>query len=118
MPGRLPAGPPRTCGTVVEPGVFDGSAVVSGSALTAGPPPSGPPPGFTVKITANPGTYAFHCRVHPTMIGTLTVVAAGAPATTVADAAAASASQAAALVAAGTSVEAANSAALVRTNPN
>src|SRR5262249_38941410 len=56
VPGLLPAGQSQTCGTVVEPCVFDGSAVVS-----TGAPLAGPVDGFTVKVTANPGTYLFHC---------------------------------------------------------
>jgi plastocyanin len=113
LPAVFPAGQSQTCGTVVEPCIFDGSSVVS-----SGAPLAGPIDGFTVKITANPGTYIFHCRIHPKMVGSLTVVAAGAPATTPEQAAAASAAQASQLVKAGRAAEAAANKTAVKKNPN
>ena len=110
----LPAGQSQTCGTIVEPCVFDGSSVVSIGCATGGPTLDG----FTVKVTANPGNYIFHCRIHPTMVGSLTVVAAGAPATTPQQAAAATAGQASQLVTAGKAAEAAANKTAVKTNPN
>jgi plastocyanin len=77
----------------------------------AAPPPEGtappPPPPFEVTITAAPGTYAFHCRIHPQMDGTLTVVAAGGTTTTADELASASAAQVKEDVVAGTAAEAA-----------
>ena len=72
--------PSPGCGAPASPCAFDGSATIS-SGLPSGPGgpggPGGPPPPFALTITANPGTYSFHCRVHPHMTGTLVVVAAG-----------------------------------------
>jgi plastocyanin len=67
---------PTGCGTSATPCMFDGSSVVS-SGVSFGPP-SGP---FVVKITAAPGGYAFHCRIHPGMTGKLNVVPANEPGT-------------------------------------
>lgn len=75
IPGISPTNP--ACGTWATPCGFNGTAVVS-SGVSFGPP-SGP---FVVHVTAAPGTYAFHCRVHPGMAGWLTVLAAGATGTT------------------------------------
>lgn len=94
---------PQGCGTPDAPCVFDGNGAVS-----MGAPLAGPPAPFVVTVTAPPGTYAFHCRIHPKMAGALTVVAAGsAGVTTAASADAAAATQAAADVAAGLTAEAA-----------
>lgn len=107
-----PVGPTPTCGTILEPCVFDGSKPVSSGVPMA---PSTPP--FAVKINAPAGSYIFHCRVHPWMQASLTVLAAGATAvTTVQGAAVATATQLAADVAAGTAAENASSAAAVKTN--
>ena len=100
--------PAQGCGTPDAPCVFDGTGIVSMGISFAGPP--GPPAPFVVTVTAPAGTYSFHCRVHPWMVGTLNVVAAGAPGvTTAASADAAAATQAAADVAAGMAAEAAAS---------
>ncbi len=97
--------PAQGCGTADEPCTFDGTGVVS-----MGAPLAGPPAPFVVKVTAPPGTYVFHCRIHPGMVGTLNVVAAGAVGvTTAALAEAAAAAQAADDVAAGMAAEAAAS---------
>lgn len=97
--------PAQGCGTPDAPCVFDGTGVVS-----MGAPLAGPPAPFVVTVTAPPGTYSFHCRVHPWMAGTLNVVAAGAAGvTTAASADAAAASQATADVAAGMAAEVAAS---------
>ncbi|MDO8485059.1 MAG: hypothetical protein Q7S35_08960, partial [Candidatus Limnocylindrales bacterium] len=97
--------PMQGCGTADAPCVFDGLSVVS-----MGAPLAGPPAPFVITVTAPPGTYSFHCRVHPWMAGALNVVAAGSPGvTTAASADAAAATQAAADVAAGTTAEAAAS---------
>jgi plastocyanin len=111
----LPVQPAQGCGTADAPCVFDGTAVVSmGAPLNPGPPAP-----LLVTVTAPVGTYVFHCRVHPGMSGTLTVVAAGAPGTTTAATAdAAAADQATADVATGLAVEAAATKAAVKTNPN
>ncbi len=75
IPGLSPTNP--ACGAPVSPCPFDGTAVVSSGA------PFGPPTGpFTVHVTAAPGTYAFHCRVHPGMVGWLNVLPANAQGTT------------------------------------
>jgi plastocyanin len=103
--GPLLPVPMQGCGTAETPCVFDGTSIVS-----MGAPLAGPPAPFVVTITAPPGTYVFHCRVHPGMAGSLTVVAAGAPGTTTsASADAAAASQATADVAAGMAAETAAS---------
>jgi plastocyanin len=103
--GPLLPVPMQGCGTAETPCVFDGTSIVS-----MGAPLAGPPAPFVVTVTAPPGTYAFHCRVHPGMAGSLTVVAAGAPgATTSASADAAAAAQATADVAAGMAAETAAS---------
>ncbi len=94
--------PNATCGTAADPCPFDGSQVLSIGA-PAGPP--GPSP--LVQVTAAPGTYLFHCRVHPAMVGSLTVVATSAAATTTEDAAIAAATQISVDAAAGTAAEAA-----------
>lgn len=97
----LPVGPTQGCGTADTPCVFDGSGIVS-----MGAPLAGPPAPFVVTVTAPPGVYAFHCRIHPKMAGSLTVVAAGAAGTTTAAAAdAAAATQATDDVAAGMKAE-------------
>jgi plastocyanin len=100
----LPA--PQGCGTADAPCVFDGTGVVS-----MGAPVAGPPAPLVVTITAPPGTYNFHCRVHPWMAGSLTVVAVGTTTgvTTAASAEAAATTQATADVAAGMAAEAAAS---------
>ena len=64
-----------SCGGASNPCVFNGSSIVS-SGVSFGPP--GP---FYVKVTAPVGTYQFLCRIHPGMSGSLTVVSAGAHAT-------------------------------------
>lgn len=69
--------PAQGCGTADAPCVFDGTGAVS-----MGAPLAGPPVPFVVTVTAPPGTYNFHCRVHPGMAGTLNVVAAGSPGVT------------------------------------
>ncbi|MGZ6269659.1 MAG: cupredoxin domain-containing protein, partial [Candidatus Limnocylindrales bacterium] len=66
--GALPI--PMGCGFApAGPCTFDGTSVVSDSPL-------GPPAPFAVTITAAPGVYTFHCRIHPGMTGALTVVPA------------------------------------------
>jgi plastocyanin len=97
--------PAQGCGTADTPCDFDGTSIVS-----MGAPLAGPPAPFVVRVTAPPGTYAFHCRIHPKMAGSLTLVAAGAAGTTTsASADAAAATQASADVAAGMAAEAAAS---------
>jgi plastocyanin len=106
--------PAQGCGTADQPCVFDGTSVVS-----MGAPLAGPPTPFFVTITAAPGTYIFHCRIHSAMTGSLTVVAAGSTGTTTAASAEAdAAAQATADVAAGLAAEAAASKAAVKVNPN
>jgi plastocyanin len=78
VPAMLPA--PFGCGTPATPCTFDGSSVVS-SGASFGPPP-GP---FAVTVTAAPGTYVFHCRIHSKMAGRLTVVPSGADASSASD---------------------------------
>ena len=113
IPALLPV-PVQGCGTVDAPCVFDGSGVVS-----MGAPLAGPPAPFTVTVTAPPGTYQFHCRVHPLMQGSLTVVAAGsAGVTTAASAEAAASTQATDDVSAGMAAETAASTAGQSKNPN
>jgi plastocyanin len=105
---------PNGCGTASDPCVFDGTGIVS-----MGAPLSGPPEPFVVTVTAPPGTYAFHCRIHQGMVGSLTVVAAGSPGvTTSATAEAEATTQAEADVSAGLAAEAAVSKAAVKKNPN
>jgi plastocyanin len=67
---------PALCGAVATPCAFNGTSIVSSGA------PMGPTGPFYVKVTAPVGTYSFLCRIHPGMIGSLTVVSAGAHATT------------------------------------
>lgn len=103
--GPLLPVPAQGCGAPETPCVFDGTGVVS-----MGAPLAGPPAPFVVTVTAPPGTYVFHCRIHPMMEGALTVVAAGAAGTTTsASADAAATTQAADDVAAGLKAETAAS---------
>jgi plastocyanin len=60
-----------SCGSSVAPCGFDGGAVVSSGI------PGGPPAPFVVHVTAAPGRYVFHCRVHAGMSGQLDVLPAG-----------------------------------------
>jgi plastocyanin len=107
--------PADGCGTADKPCTFDGLSIVS-----MGAPLAGPPEPFLVTITAAPGTYAFHCRIHSGMVGTLTVVPADSKVavTTSASAQAESATQAEADVTAGQAAEAAADKASVKTNSN
>ena len=102
VPAIFPV-PAQGCGTPDAPCTFDGTGIVSmGMSLT------GPPAPFVVTVTAPPGAYTFHCRIHPYMAGTLNVVAKGsAGVTTAASADAAAATQATEDVAAGMAAEAA-----------
>ena len=102
IPAVMPI-PAGGCGTDATPCTFDGTSVVSSGAPISGPP-AGP---FDVTVTAPVGTYTYHCRVHPQMEGTLTVVAKGGTSTTPAELGAAVGAQVAADVAAGTAAEAA-----------
>ena len=107
--------PAEGCGTADKPCVFDGTSIVS-----LGAPLAGPPAPFVVTVTAPPGTYAFHCRIHQGMVGTLTVVATNSQTavTTSATAAAAATTQAAEDVTAGLAAETAAENAAVKTNKN
>ena len=107
--------PGAGCGTADQPCTFDGLSIVS-----MGAPLAGPPAPFLVTITAAPGTYAFHCRIHQGMVGSLTVVPADSKTatTTTATAEAAATAQAAEDVTAGMAAETAADKASVRTNPN
>ena len=65
--GLLPS--PAGCGSTADPCAFDGKSIVSeGDPLGA---PSGP---VSIKVSAKPGLYTFHCRIHPDMVGHLLVV--------------------------------------------
>jgi plastocyanin len=112
--GAMPV-PADGCGTADKPCAFDGLSIVS-----MGAPLAGPPAPFIVTITAAPGTYAFHCRIHPGMVGTLTVVPADSKVavTTSTTAQAESTTQAEADVAAGLAAESAVAKASVKTNTN
>jgi plastocyanin len=100
IPATLPH--PFGCGTAPQPPcTFDGTSVVS-SGVGFGPP-AGP---FVVHVTASPGAYTFHCRVHPGMEGRLNVLPAAAQGTTPAQLAAAVSTQVAADVHAGRVAEA------------
>ncbi len=113
IPAALPV-PAQGCGTPEAPCVFDGTGIVS-----MGAPLAGPPAPFVITVTAPPGAYTFHCRVHPWMAGTLTVIAKGsAGATTAASAEAAATAQATDDVAAGMAAEAASSTAGRVRRPN
>lgn len=60
-PGPAPSGP------------YDGKAMVN-----SGLQPSGPAPATPLDMSfANPGTFVYHCVIHPQMVGKVTVVAAG-----------------------------------------
>ena len=67
-----------TCGTAAKPCSFTGAGVVSSGVYLG----TGAPPPFVVTINAPVGTYAFHCRVHPGMSATITVVPGSARTTT------------------------------------
>jgi plastocyanin len=71
---------PAGCGKASAPCTFDGRQVVT-TGVSFGPPP-GP---FAVKVSAPPGRYAFHCRIHPTMNAELNVLPAGQQGTTQAE---------------------------------
>jgi plastocyanin len=62
-------------------GAYDGATLVNSGLAPLGP--QAVPP-FEMTF-AKPGTYAFSCVIHPQMVGTLTVVAAGEKADTAAD---------------------------------
>jgi plastocyanin len=114
VPATLPALPAPGCGSLANPCAFDGTAVLNSGVSLAGP--SEP---LAVKVTAAPGAYEFHCRIHALMTGTLNVVAPGSTGTTTVDtAAAATSAQLAAEVPAAFAVEAAGSKAAVHRNPN
>ncbi len=71
--GLLPS--PAGCGSAGTPCIFDGTSTVSeGDPLGN---PSGP---VAITISAHPGLYTFHCRIHPQMVGHLRVVADSAAA--------------------------------------
>ena len=53
-----------TCGSSLQPCAFDGTSTMSSGVSLAAP--TGP---FSVQISAAPGTYVFHCRIHPGMTG-------------------------------------------------
>ena len=90
IPALMPVLPSATCGTAADPCSFDGTKVVSEGA------PLGPPtPPTTIKIDAPVGSYVFHCRVHPAMNGTLTLVNHGVAGTSPDDVASQAAAQAA-----------------------
>ena len=111
--GLMPI-PASGCGTAASPCTFDGTAIVSSGAPLAGPPTEP----FTVTITAAPGTYVFHCRVHPQMNASLTVVASGGTATTPTELASAVSAQVASDVAAGHAAETAANVAGHSQNPD
>ena len=112
VPSTLPQ--PFGCGTAPQPPcTFDGTSVVS-SGVGFGPP-AGP---FVVQVTASPGAYTFHCRVHPGMEGRLNVLSASAQGTTPAELATAVSSQVAADVHAGQVAEAQARAVSPRLHPN
>ena len=101
VPAALPV--PFGCGSApLPPCTFDGTSVVSSGVSFAGPP-AGP---FAVHVTASPGTYQFHCRIHPRMHGSLNVLSSTAEGTTSAELASAVATQVRADVAAGHVAEA------------
>jgi plastocyanin len=60
------------------------SSCETGGAMQAAPIPSAPAaPGWTGSCTfTTPGTYTFHCDMHPSMIGTVVVTDAGTTTTT------------------------------------
>lgn len=86
--GRIgePNSPP-TCGVVQmnqQPCIFKGgNDVESAGGIPGVDPKTNQPTAIDWKITINapPGTYNYLCFIHPGMTGTLTVAAAGQPAT-------------------------------------
>jgi len=83
------SGAPGACGDPATPCAFDGAHDLSSGATGAGSD-------FFVKITAapaSPTTYVFHCRVHPFMQGSLTVVPSGTATSSAAAIGAAAAAQ-------------------------
>jgi plastocyanin len=113
IPAALPV-PAQGCGTAAAPCTFDGTSIVG-----MGAPLSGPPAPFLITVTAPPGVYTFHCRIHAGMSGTVNVVAKGSQGvTTAASADAAAAAQATEDVAAGMAAEAAASKAGQTKNAN
>jgi plastocyanin len=113
LAGLMPI-PASGCGSAASPCPFDGKAVVSSGAPLGGPP-SEP---FAVTVTAAPGTYVFHCRVHPQMNASLTVVAAGGTSTTPAELTAAVNAQVASDVVAAQAAETAANVAGQSANPD
>ena len=73
--GLLPK--PATCGSTTNPCTFSGASTIS-----SGVPFNGPPAPWVVKVTARPGVYTFHCRVHQFMVGQLNVLPSGSQGTT------------------------------------
>lgn len=60
---------------------FDGTALTSSGFMVPLPPGGTPPPGTVGSYSLTfptAGTYQFHCLIHPSMVGTLTVQGAGA----------------------------------------
>jgi plastocyanin len=75
LPGLIPA--PTGCGSPASPCLFDGTDIVSqGNPLGLPGSPVGP---VTIKVSASPGFYPFHCRVHPGMSGWLHVLPSTSP---------------------------------------
>jgi len=63
---------PAGCGSASNPCRFTGRNIINVGN------PLGPPPGpIMIKVSASPGLYAFHCRVHPKMVGHIRVLSAG-----------------------------------------
>lgn len=59
-------------------GPYGGATLVNGGLQPLGPAPAKQ---FTVTF-GQPGTFTYHCIIHPNMVGTVTVVAAGGTADT------------------------------------
>ena len=75
-PGRTlpPPGDPSVFAPTPPTGAYDGTTFVN-----SGLQPQGPAPAKDFSMTfAKPGTYTYHCVIHPNMTGTINVVAAGA----------------------------------------
>jgi len=98
LPALAPTG--SACGSSVQPCAFDGNTVVSSGVSLA--TPTGP---FSVQISAPPGTYVFHCRIHAGMAGQIDVLPADAQGSTPAQLAASTAIQLNADIAAGLAAE-------------
>src|SRR5467141_118963 len=79
-----PPGDQSVFGPAPETGPYDGTTFVNSGLQPLGPAAAKP---FALTF-AKPGTYTYHCVIHPNMVGRVVVLPAGGPADSAADVAA------------------------------